>query len=82
MYTIMAIKLSPRTKIAPTVQEILTKYGCIIKVRLGLHEASTDDCSTTGLILLELLSAEKEQIVKLSEELDSLEYVTAKLLEL
>lgn len=82
MYTIMAIKLSPRTKIAPTVQEILTKYGCIIKVRLGLHEASTDACSTTGLILLELLTDEKDMIIKLSEELNSLEYVTAKLLEL
>ena len=82
MYTIMAIKLSPRNKIAPTVQEILTRYGCIIKVRLGLHEASVDACSAFGLILLELLGDEKNQIIKLTEELNSLEYVTAKLIEI
>ncbi len=27
MYTIMAIKISPRTVAAPKVQEILTRYG-------------------------------------------------------
>ena len=32
MYTIMAIKISPRTVAAPKVQEILTRYGCIIPV--------------------------------------------------
>ncbi len=46
MFSIMAIKISPRNEIAPKVQEILTRNGCIIKTRLGLHEATNDSCSS------------------------------------
>ncbi len=46
MFSIMAIKISPRNEIAPNVQEILTRNGCIIKTRLGLHEATNDSCSS------------------------------------
>ncbi len=56
MFSIMAIKISPRNEVAPKVQEILTKNGCIIKTRLGLHETTNDSCSKSGLILLELLN--------------------------
>lgn len=82
MYTIMAIKISPRTIVAPKVQEILTRYGCIIHTRIGLHEATEDTCSTSGLILLNLTPSATEEIKKLDEELNSLEDVTAKILNL
>lgn len=82
MFSIMAIKLSPRTQSATKVQEILTKYGCIIKIRLGLHETSKDSCSSSGLILLELLRDSQSEIQNLLNELNSLEHVTAKLLEI
>lgn len=82
MYTLMAIKISPRTKAAPKVQEILTRYGCIIHTRLGLHEATENICSTSGLILLNLMPTAKEEIAKLDAELNSIEDVTAKLLNL
>ncbi|MDZ5254283.1 hypothetical protein [Clostridium sp. LIBA-8841] len=82
MYTIMAIKLSPRTTVAPKVQEILTRYGCIIHTRIGLHEATENTCSTSGLILLNLTPNEKEEIENLDKELNSLEDVTAKILNL
>ncbi|WP_194191467.1 hypothetical protein [Clostridium chrysemydis] len=81
MFYIMAIKITPRNKIAPKVQEILTKYGCTIKVRLGLHEATADACSQKGLILLELLD-NQEEISALKEDLNSLEGVSAKLIEI
>lgn len=81
MFYIMAIKITPRNKIAPKVQEILTKYGCTIKVRLGLHEATEDACSQKGLILLELLN-NQEEIASLKEDLNSLDGVSAKLLEI
>lgn len=81
MFYIMAIKITPRNKIAPKVQEILTKYGCTIKVRLGLHEATEDACSQKGLILLELLN-NQEEIASLKEELNSLDGVSAKLIEI
>ena len=78
---IMAIRLAPRNKIAPTVQEILTNYGCIIKVRLGLHDASMTECSSDGLILLQLID-KVEDIIRLKDELNSLEGVSAKTVEI
>lgn len=75
--TIMAILQDNRTQSAPKVQEILTKYGCSIKVRLGIHEVDEKQCSTEGLIILQLCGTE-EEIQKLEEELNSLERVNAK----
>ncbi|WP_288221852.1 hypothetical protein [uncultured Clostridium sp.] len=82
MFNIMIIKLEPRISVAPTVQEILTKYGCIIHTRLGLHEATKDTCANSGLIILNLMNEEKEQINKLKEELEILKGVTTKLIEI
>jgi hypothetical protein len=81
MFTIMAIKIEPRVSIAPTVQEVLTRYGCIIQTRLGLHEASKTSCANSGLVILNLIHDEKEEINKLMEELNAIEDVTAKLIE-
>ena len=52
--TIMAISQEHRVETATKVQDLLTKYGCSIKVRLGLHESAQDSCSPRGLILLQL----------------------------
>lgn len=81
MFTIMIIKLEPRVSTAPTVQEILTKYGCIIHTRLGLHEVTRTSCSNSGLIVLNLMNDEKEKINKLKEELENLKGVIIKLVE-
>ena len=51
---ILGVYLENRVAEAGEVQGILTKYGCSIKTRLGLHEADADRCSSHGLILLEL----------------------------
>ncbi|MGL5084157.1 MAG: hypothetical protein ACRC68_00260 [Clostridium sp.] len=82
MFTVMAIKILPRNVAATKVQEILTKYGCIIQTRLGLHEADKNTCSSSGLILLNLLHDEQEEIKKLKSELDSIEGVTSKIIEI
>jgi hypothetical protein len=39
---------------APSVQKLLTEYGCNIKTRIGLHQVSENLCSHQGLILLEM----------------------------
>jgi len=75
-YNIMAIVLDRRSKNAPEVQSLLTRYGCIIKVRLGLHEAG-NACSEEGLILLQLVG-EGNQINEFESELNSMEGVRAK----
>lgn len=72
--TIMAITLNPRTANAPNVQEVLTKHGCIIKMRLGLHETSSEMCSERGLILLQL-SGEADEINALKKDLLSIDGV-------
>lgn len=82
MFTIMAIKILPRDVSAPKVQQILTKYGCIIQTRIGLHEADKNMCSPSGLIILNLLHNEKEKINGLREEVELVEGVTTKIIEL
>ena len=51
---IMAILQEKRVESAAKVQDILTKYGCHIRVRLGLHDSAVNECSTSGLIILQL----------------------------
>lgn len=71
---IMAITVDPRTDKAPKVQEVLTKHGCIIKMRLGLHETSSKMCSERGLILLQICG-EDDEVKALKEDLVSVEGV-------
>lgn len=52
-HVIVGIHVTERTKHVPDVQKVLTEFGCNIKTRLGLHEASEDFCSPNGLILVE-----------------------------
>lgn len=59
--TILGVYITDRVKEAVEVQNILTRYGCSIKTRLGLHEVVKDYCSTSGLILLELTGDEKDK---------------------
>lgn len=63
---VIGIHISNRVNEVPCVQEVLTKYGCNIKTRLGLHEASESACSTSGLILLEMCGTEND--VKMMEQ--------------
>ncbi|KLO22307.1 MULTISPECIES: hypothetical protein [unclassified Marinitoga] len=55
---VLGIFIHDRKKEAGEVQRLLTGFGCIIKTRLGLHDAFDDDCSDRGLILLELAGNE------------------------
>lgn len=66
--TILGIKITKRVEKSTKVQDLLTKFGCSIRTRLGLHEVSEDYCSEEGLIILELVGDEGEML-KLEEEL-------------
>ncbi|HEX3045028.1 MAG TPA: hypothetical protein VHY08_09740 [Bacillota bacterium] len=74
-YNIMAVVINSRSKNAGEVQNIFTKYGCLIKVRLGLHETG-NVCSEDGLIILQL-EGEKDRIASFQNELNSLAGVKA-----
>lgn len=75
-YNIMAVLINHRSKKAPDVQEVLTKHGCIIKMRLGLHETG-DVCSEEGLVILQV-RGEEDEINALEADLNLVEGVKAK----
>jgi hypothetical protein len=54
--TILGVHVAQRTKHTAKVQKILSAYGCSIRTRVGLHDASENVCSPNGLILLEVVS--------------------------
>jgi hypothetical protein len=60
--TILGVQIIDRLGFAPKVQELLTKYGCSIKTRLGLHEVSDDGefCSRSGLLIMEMIGPDEE----------------------
>ncbi len=65
---ILGIHVTDRVNKVDELQPVLTKFGCTIKTRLGLHEVTDDFCSRTGLILLELTGS-REEFLKLENEL-------------
>ena len=75
---ILIILVDKRKKSAANVQKILTGWGCLIKTRLGIHDGVLDNCSESGLIILELVG-EEEKIKELERKLNLLSSVNAKL---
>jgi hypothetical protein len=78
---ILLLLINERKQQAPTVQKVLTEWGCLIKTRLGLHSGVLDSCTNTGLIFLELVG-EKDKHDEMARKLNLLEGVSAKLVEL
>jgi hypothetical protein len=65
---VLGIYVSERVQKVNQIQPILTKFGCSIKTRLGLHETDGENCSKNGLMVLEL-SGDPAEFVKLENEL-------------
>ena len=78
---LMAILQENRVETATKVQEVLTRNGCSIRVRLGLHDAGVASCSNSGLILLQICG-EKADAEKLQADLQSVPHVKAKMMSL
>lgn len=68
---ILGVLITDRQKEAGKVQALLTKFGCSIKTRLGLHEVTDNLCSSSGLIILEL-TGEIAEMDKLEKELKTI----------
>lgn len=81
MKKIIGIQVGNRENEALKVQELLTKNGCIIKTRLGLHESSDALCTTSGLIILEFLPNKDTEISVLEKDLSALNSVVVKKME-
>jgi hypothetical protein len=59
-HTIFGIHISHRTENVPALQTTLTKYGCNIRTRLGIHDADATSCSPSGLVLVDVFGPETE----------------------
>jgi hypothetical protein len=57
-HTIFGVHISHRTENVPALQATLTKYGCNIRTRLGIHDADATSCSPSGLVLVDVFGAE------------------------
>jgi hypothetical protein len=71
-HTVFGVHINQRVKSVPAVQAVLTKYGCNVRTRLGIHDADATSCSPSGLLLIDAFGAEIEDFYK---ELETLEGV-------
>ena len=55
MTAIIGISVDNRTNDSIKLQEILTKYGCLIKTRIGLHDMGDYKCLNYGIVLIEVV---------------------------
>ena len=53
MTAVIGIKIENRMEESTKLQEILTKYGCNIKTRIGLHDMGEYKCLNYGITLIE-----------------------------
>ncbi len=80
-YYVIGIRLNQRTQSSQALQTVLSKYGCNIKARIGLHETRDDFCANDGIILLHAYG-DQETIQKMTDELSAIDHSTVKLMDL
>jgi len=80
-YKVILVKIDHRSTEAVKVQNVLTEFGCNIKVRLGLHEVSKEFCANDGLIILEV-DGKTDELDAMIVQLNAVEYVEARLIEM
>ncbi|NBL00771.1 MAG: hypothetical protein EOM50_22790 [Erysipelotrichia bacterium] len=72
---IMGIQLQDRMNDATIFQSLLSKYGCSIQTRVGLHDTAANSCSPSGLILLDFVNDADDDAQKFEKEVLSLDNV-------
>lgn len=78
---ILLILIGNRKESAVMVQKILTGWGCMIKTRLGIHDGVLDECSDSGLLILEVVG-DKNKHKEMARKLDLVKGVKTKFVEL
>lgn len=71
-HTIFGVHITHRVTEVPAVQAVLTKYGCSIRTRLGIHDVDENSCSAGGLLLIDVIGPDGEHFY---EELSRIEGV-------
>lgn len=76
-FNVMSVLTNKRVQNVDEMQRVFTESGCIIKTRLGIHDAGEDFCSNEGLIILHLIGSEDE-IAQLEKRLNEIPGIKAK----
>lgn len=79
--TVLLVLINDRKDSAITVQKILTDWGCTIKTRLGIHDGTLDNCSNSGLLILDIVG-EKEKNDEMTRKLNLVKGVKAQIVHL
>ena len=69
---VLGVNITNRVSSVALVQNVLAKFGCSIRTRLGLHHSDPSGCEGCGLILLELYG-DQDEFSKLENELLKIE---------
>jgi metal-responsive CopG/Arc/MetJ family transcriptional regulator len=72
---ILGVMLKQRIDTSTKFQELISEYGCYITTRIGLHVAGEDNCSPSGLVLLEIISGAEDKAIELEGKLKNLKDV-------
>ena len=78
---ILGVSIDLRSDAASEVQNVLTKHGCIIRTRIGLHQQNENMCSEKGIILLELNNDCGDKCRQLESDLSSIKSVLVREME-
>ena len=73
-HVIFGVHITDRLQHVSDVQELLSKYGCNIKTRLGLHEVDKTYCAANGLLILEMFG-DDSTCQELAKKLNAVEGV-------
>jgi len=71
MTTIIGVKLNNRLESSVEFQTLISKFGCSIKTRIGLHSTCSNICAKFGIILLEII--DDDVVPELKRDLSRLE---------
>lgn len=80
-YYIIGLRIAHRVSNAVKLQQMLTEYGCNIRMRVGMHETGGDFCSDDGIIMLQACG-DQGDIDRMIADLSALDGVKAKLIDL
>ena len=77
-HVILAVHVMDRLTKVPRVQESLTKFGDVIRTRLGIHQVSKDYSSPGGVLILDIVDEPKAR--QLQKVLDKIRGIETKLI--
>jgi len=76
-HIVLIIHVTDRLKKAPLIQKSLSRYGDVIRTRLGLHEVERDYSSPEGVLVLDIVSEPKAR--QLQKTLNAIKGIETKL---